>query len=460
MKTWSFDICGETMSAYDSIGQGLTEAVGFAEGRLSGARVERVEVVRTESLEALIVGNPDFEEIEKSLNVFCPFEAIGMVRQEIRHAHFLAYCLDPQRPHGFGSDCLRALMRTVAVAYRVRAEGVEGEITPLDVHLMDIEQARIRREWRRIDLLVVIDEEKLVVAIELKIDASEHSGQLSRYRETVTHDWPAADGWRHLYLFLTKAGDDASEEAAEDWLPIDLEAVASELEQVVSRQAGSTEARALLAAYVSMLRRHHLTDNRLKDLAEKLWAQHREALEFLVSHKPETSDGVFASLYNRRADMARLASERSGLTVVLDDSTQSIVRLAIKEWDSYPDALTAVKWTSTNRVLLIEVQSGGDKKSIRVRFVIGPSTPEVRLNYYSALSTVGKLTQRKEITSNWTRILTEKVASELDDENLDIDKTADGAFNKIVGYIVGQAPRLGQALNEMSIQSSGEALPA
>lgn len=39
-------------------------------------------------LEQLFIANPEFEELEKEIDVFCPFEAIGMVRQEIRHSHF------------------------------------------------------------------------------------------------------------------------------------------------------------------------------------------------------------------------------------------------------------------------------------------------------------------------------------------------------------------------------------
>ena len=123
-----------------------------------------------ENLEALFVANPDFDALEKAQDVFCPFEAIGMIRQEVRHGYFLAYCLDPQRPHGFGAECLRALMRTAAYAHRALPLGEFGDskISPLDVHLMDFERAQIRREWQRIDLLGIINEEKLVVAIELK----------------------------------------------------------------------------------------------------------------------------------------------------------------------------------------------------------------------------------------------------------------------------------------------------
>ena len=82
-----------------------------------------------EALEGLVVGNADFEEVERLQDVFCPFEAIGMVRQEIRHAHYLAHCLDPQRPHGFGAECLRALMRSAAAAQRV-AHSQEGLVSP------------------------------------------------------------------------------------------------------------------------------------------------------------------------------------------------------------------------------------------------------------------------------------------------------------------------------------------
>ncbi|EQB11241.1 PD-(D/E)XK nuclease family protein [Sphingobium lactosutens] len=389
----------------------------------------------SEALEALFVGNPDFEEIEKSLDVFCPFEAIGMVRQEIRHAHFLAHCLDPQRPHGFGSECLRALMRSAAVAYRRVDEGVEGQITPLDVHVMDLEQSQVRREWRSIDLLVVVKEEKLVVAIELKIDASEHSGQLKRYRETVSQEWPVADGWRHLFLFLTKAGDEASEEAGQDWLALDLEAVAAELDGVVEKQTGSAEARALLASYLAMLRRHHLTNERLKEVAEKLWSQHREALEFLMEHKPDQNDGVFGSLHSQRQELAEMMSEASGLRIVLDDCSPSIIRFAVTDWDRMMNFRTAVKWTTSNRAMLVEVQPSNDKKTIRIRVVLGPADHSLRQTFYEELASKGvRLSNRRAITQNYTRLATETVAQGLDDDNKDVEATVAQAIEAIKRY--------------------------
>ena len=66
------------------------------------------EEVSLEDIEKLVLGDgaADFKKLENMVDVFCPFEAIGMVRQEIRHSNFLAYILDPNRPHEFGSSFL------------------------------------------------------------------------------------------------------------------------------------------------------------------------------------------------------------------------------------------------------------------------------------------------------------------------------------------------------------------
>lgn len=251
-------------------------------------------------LEVLFLDNDLFEQIEQKFDVFCPFEAVGMERQEVRHAHFLRYCLDPQRPHGFGTDCLRALLRAAAVAQQqIQDESTQNRsvIAPLDVHIFDLDGADVRREWQRIDLLAILHKQKLIIAIELKIDAQEHSGQLGIYRQKVLGQWPVKDGWKHIFLFLTKDGEDASDDGA-GWLPLGLKAVANELGSVVRKQSGQPEARAMLIAYLAMLGRNILTNERLSNLAAQLWAQHEEALEFLMENRPATKS-AFAPVVTR-----------------------------------------------------------------------------------------------------------------------------------------------------------------
>ena len=131
-------------------------------------------------IEGLVISDPDFLELERLLNRFCPFEATGIVRTEIRHSNFLAYILDPLRPHGFGERVLRSVLREVAKS----ADTMQG-ISALDLHLIDLDGAEVRREWRSIDLLIVLPADKAVFAFELKIDSSQHSNQLKRYREAI-----------------------------------------------------------------------------------------------------------------------------------------------------------------------------------------------------------------------------------------------------------------------------------
>ena len=337
------------------------------------------------ALTELVIGNDDFEEIGRALEVFCPFEAIGVVRQEIKHAHFLSYVLDPQRPHDFGSEALRAFI--AAVTRAVHEQG--GTLSPLDVHLMSLDGAEVRREWRSIDMLIVVPEPKLALAIELKIDAREHRDQLSRYLVTVGEEFPVGDGWQHLFLFLTKRGETASEDSGEGWLAVGLQEVASGLSTLAAKQAGSPEARMMLQAYIGMLRRHHLGDERLERLAAQLWAQHGEALAFLADRRPDILGKVFDGLTGDRERLAVELSQRTGLSIVPDHSTTSFLRFGVASWDDLPGMLSGTGWTASNRLLLLEIEKRPGTRSITARFELGPGDVEARGAIFNALKEAG-----------------------------------------------------------------------
>ena len=64
-------------------------------------------------LEALAVGNPDLERLESLIARFNMFEALGVVRQELRHSDFLAFLLDPRGSHGLGAAFARSLLQRI-----------------------------------------------------------------------------------------------------------------------------------------------------------------------------------------------------------------------------------------------------------------------------------------------------------------------------------------------------------
>ena len=56
--------------------------------------MEKQEQMR--QIEAFVVDNPQLEQLEALIAEFNIFEAMGVVRQELRHSDFLAFMLNPQ----------------------------------------------------------------------------------------------------------------------------------------------------------------------------------------------------------------------------------------------------------------------------------------------------------------------------------------------------------------------------
>jgi hypothetical protein len=367
-----------------------------------------------DSLERLFLDNKAFEDVASALDVFCPFDAVGMDRQEIRHGFFLRYMLDPHRPHGFGVECLRGFMWAAAAALR---DAGDTGIKPLDVHLMDLESAIVEREYSSIDLLIQIPTEKVVVAVELKIDATEHSGQLGRYRKLVEKEFPKSDGWRQLFLFLTKRGDDPSEEDGQGWSALPLEAVVEMLSRVLSKGSGQPDAQVMLNAYVSMLRRRHLTDPRLEELARGLWREHREVLDFLMSRKPDVGYEVFSAMLDDQAAVAASFSVATQLKIIPDQSTKTYLRFAIEDWDSVPGMLTGTGWKPSNRMLLFEMwrtTNGG----IRCKVELGPGDPESRERLFQAFKAAGAdVGGNWQLAAKWRQLAAKQLANPAEDDD-------------------------------------------
>ena len=368
------------------------------------------------SLEALFLDNSAFEEIARALDVFCPFDAVGMDRQEIRHGFFLRYILDPHRPHGFGAECLRGFMWAAAAA--MRDAGATG-IKPLDVHLMDLDSAIVEREYNSIDLLIEIPAEEVVVAVELKIDASEHSGQLGRYRKVVEKEFPEDEGWRQIFLFLTKRGDDPSEDDGESWYTLPLEAVLEMLERVITKESGQAEARMMLRAYAGMLRRRHLTDPRLEELARGLWREHGEVLEFLMDRRPNVTSDVFAQLLAKQELVAETFSTATGMKIVPDQSTKNFIRFGIADWDSLPGMLSGTGWPPSTRMVLVELVHEGNG-SIRCKVELGPGDPEKRTALFEAFKEAGAdVGGNWALAAKWRQLSAKIVAKPTDDDEVE-----------------------------------------
>ena len=151
-------------------------------------------------LEDFVVGNSDLEELEVQLDKFNIFEAVGVVRQELRHSNFLAFLLDPNQNSGLGQAFLKRFLQRAVL----NSENSELSITPIDLDSWNLYNVSVQREWQNIDILILEENIKLAVIIENKIDGTESEGQLKRYYEAVKKQFP---NYNIVCLYLTPEGD-------------------------------------------------------------------------------------------------------------------------------------------------------------------------------------------------------------------------------------------------------------
>ncbi|MDW5318141.1 PD-(D/E)XK nuclease family protein [Rhizobium sp. PL01] len=388
----------------------------------------------------LIMEDADFQNLEKSLDIFCPFEAVGMVSAEIRHSNFLSYILNPNRPHGFKGALLRTFLMS---AMRIGHEkGLSAGLTPLDIHLMDMEVVEVRREWRNIDLLLIAPTSKLVVAVELKIDASQSKGQLTGYRRVVHEQWPDI-AWRKIFIFLTK-----HDEMPDDlqWLPMPLSLVIEAFKGYISQPElnQATLPHQMLSAYCAMAERHHMENRDLVQLANAIWSRHEQALTFLISHQPDIWGPIHRALLDRVHEIPETANRQSPLTLQRDHDTSRITRFAIVEWDTIPGMLTAHEWTPTNRLLLYELKF--ESNGVSGYLYMGRGGGKER---DSILNALGAIRKSKKLTAGWTRLESRLLLSAADASNADPDEAVEQIISGFKAYILESASRTNALLSTL-----------
>ncbi len=214
---------------------------------------------------AAFAEDSDLVWLESLLKRFNLFEALGVVRHELRHSDFLAFLLDPSRNHGLGAAFLEEVLQSSS-----------------DLQFTDLGRATVLREWHNIDILVLDDVNHVAVLIENKIDTGEHSDQLSRYYDDVRRNYPA---YQIVALYLTPNGDAPS---IESYTPVSYSLVCKLIEKLVEdhRSTLGNDVKMLLEHYVQMLRRHILSESDVAELCRNLYQKHKRALDLIFEHRP------------------------------------------------------------------------------------------------------------------------------------------------------------------------------
>ena len=237
-----------------------------------------------ELLSKLITAD-DFEQMRLELNAPNIFSALAVQRKEIRHSNFIGYLLDPNETHQLNDLVLRRVLRDIFNESKNNLRNI------FDADDIDYSNVEIRREWRNIDILIILKED--VVVIENKVDSVDHLKQLDRYKEIADRSF---NGMKIHYVYLTPFGDNPQDETSrKDYINYSYEKISKIIESILNlyRNSISEKIYFYLSDYLSVLKRELLMNDPINDLARRVYTKHKEVLDFIFENMPDPINEVY-----------------------------------------------------------------------------------------------------------------------------------------------------------------------
>ena len=114
---------------------------------------ETVESKNVEALERFLLENPELDKLEGLLSQFNIFETLNIVQTEVRHSNVLAWLLNPSSNHGIGTYFLQQFLKVFVTENKSFLTNI---LTIFDIEMFSFGDVEIRREYKNIDILVII----------------------------------------------------------------------------------------------------------------------------------------------------------------------------------------------------------------------------------------------------------------------------------------------------------------
>lgn len=230
-------------------------------------------VVDQSALERFVVENNELLRLEELIGRFNIFDALGIVRAEIRHSNFLAWLLDPSESHGQGSLFLSAILMDLLG----QCPADLRPFSPIHLDGAELRGVRVLREHHNIDILIECSQPRFVIAIENKIDSGEHSDQLDRYTKTVEELFGQV---RALFVFLTREGDEPSDAAWTTYTYRDIHSTLARVRKVNEASIGD-DVLTFLDHYLNMIGSRFMDDPTIDELCQTIYKNHRQAIDLI-----------------------------------------------------------------------------------------------------------------------------------------------------------------------------------
>jgi hypothetical protein len=383
-----------------------------------------IERDQRQALERFVVANPDLAALESLAKRFNIFEALGVVRAERNHSKFLGFLLNPRESHGLGDRFLKRFLQT-ALEYPPKVD----PLTPIEIDLLDLSEAEILFEHDNIDVLIRDAQNNINVIVENKVDSTQHSDQLAKYYERESARIPRR---RVFGIYLTIDGDEPGNDNYASISHSAIPGLLTELSQAPGIHI-DPEVQFAIRQYTDVLGRHFMADEQIKTLCEKLYRQHKQAIDLIVSHLPKPK----AIVCERLKELIEAESK-----LILDDCSRAYVRFIPKVLD-LPYFKCGSGWTSSKRLFLFEFQIRD--KSVLLIIQMGPGDPERRKHIHEfVLANKEAFQVEKKFSELWESLFRKTIVEGLDG-GMDQECLIQTIESKWQEFLENDLPRIEQA---------------
>ena len=235
------------------------------------------------------------DKIKNSVMNFNILEITGMGSQEIKHSNILAWMFSNSE-HNLEYKILEDFLKKIVEFNEV------SEATTFLKHYIYLPEKdkniTIYREKDNIDLLIVDNANKVVIAIENKVYANERSdgkygGQLKNYCKIVDENYKNFKN--KIFIYLTIDGlSPESEENQKIWLNATHEMIGEAVEDILEKQTILPKVEMILTSYVDLLKRRNImSDKNLEELCKKIWDKNSKALDILFRYRTTNLDKLY-----------------------------------------------------------------------------------------------------------------------------------------------------------------------
>ena len=331
----------------------------------------------------------------KKLNIF---DVLKISDVEIRHSNFLAWLFDPVENHGLSDYFIKGFFNIL-----VEQGLIEENHLSLKLLMMNYNNFIVRREWNNIDLLLISETEKVVVAIENKVKAKEHGEQLNKYKKIVDEEFK---DYERFYIFLTVEGNSASD--SDNWKSIsyvDIYKLICRLLEDVNLPNDST---VFIKHYKTILERNIMEDEKIIKLCNEIYSKHKRALDLIFENKMDSQKSNYTYILKYLNN-----NENKVLDINFDesDATKTCIRFSTEFLERIfkplpaEDNRSSAVWGS-KKIAYYEINNYKDKIYITLGFSIKNTDGEPQDS--ELLKIAQSIYKKSTKKSDWDKRLNQK----------------------------------------------------